>query len=106
MSVYDKFDKATADVSAALILKDGYPEARIVIRYRPTTVEVFLQRYGSAMVSGKAHRNSWGDAVEHALKAAVQSAEVDLNLPLGPLDGSGVWQAYLREAGYRVVWVC
>lgn len=106
MSVYDEFEKATAGVSAVLILKDGNLEGRIVIRYRPTTVEVFLQRYDSAMVRGKAHRKSWGDAVEHALKEAVQSSEVDLNLPLGPLDGSGAWQAHLYREGYAVVWAC
>lgn len=106
MSVYDKLDTATAGVSAALLLKGGIPVARIVIRHRPTTVEVFLQRYGSTMVRGKAHRKSWGDAVEHALKAAVQSAKEDLNLPLGPLDGSGVWQTHLHRDGYREMWVC
>ena len=106
MNVYDKLDTATANVSAALILKDGNPEARIVIRYRPTTVEVFLQRYGSDTVRGKAPKYAWGDAVEYALKAAVESSEEDLNLPLGPLDGSGVWLSHLREAGYRAVWVC
>lgn len=109
MSLYDtlaKFEKATATISAALILKDGNPQARIVIHHRPTTLEVFLSGYGIGMVCGKAHKDSWGDATEHALKAAVKSGEEDLNLPLGPLDGSGVWEGHLKAAGYRVVWVC
>lgn len=89
MDVYEKFDKATARLSAYALIRDGKPIGRVVIKFG-NAATAFVQIWGAPMATYRATGYGYDKA-----SAAVWGA-VDRLTDWPPLDDSGAYDAFYR----------
>ena len=104
--VYEQFHKDTAGITAIVVLREGTVVGKIVLKRTNTRIRAYVQEFGTTMRTATVPLSTWGAAEEIALTEAAEGGCEDLYTALQGLDGSGVWENKLIEAGYRLVYAC
>ena len=104
--VYEQLHKDTAGITAIVVLREGAVVGKIVLKRTSTRIRAYVHEFGTTMRTATAPLHRWGDSAERALTKAAEGGCEDLYTALQDLDGSGVWENKLIEAGYRLVYAC